>query len=736
MVDAPSDPPHRAAEPPRLAGALGALEHASLWIERPVRRVAGSNRLNPLPYAGTITVFLLAVVVMTGLYITLFFEFGHQASYDSVASIEANAIQRIMRAAHRYASAAMVLTTLIHGWRIFAAGRYTGRPRRWRWATGVAALLLVWLAGVTGYWLVWDVRAQALSEATIALIGGTAWGADLAINQLSGIGSGSGSGFLLILWFLHLGLTGAIAWFTFRHLRRSKLAWLPPRHWMILMGGSLLFVSLAFPVGMLERADPTRLLPDMPLDPFVLFLLPPLLSDARWLAIALGIMAIALFTFLPRLLRSADPDPVVITAESCTGCDLCVADCPYEALTMVERADHQPSLAVVDSSACVACGICLGSCAFGAIELPGWEPVTPTDVSGRRVVVACDRHVTQSNIAAPGDALVPVRCAGMFAATGVRGFMDQGATGVQLVGCPPNDCRYGIGNQLASERILGIRAPHTARRWSADISQDWVAPTELASALSHPGTHPSADGTKPTVKREAFAGASLLVALSVVGVVLATRAPFSGATEQSQVRVTVDHVAGQDLQGVTGPSPLRLDKIEVRVNGASLGSKSLATGADRSLGILDWPVAAGPNDIRVVALSDGSEAQVFSGEVRLEPGTRLVVEIGDTPLPPGAEEGRKVFNARASGCAVCHSVEQGVDGVGPSLAGIGSVGGERVPGLSTADYLRQSIFLPDQYIVPGWPAGQMLPIYRDELSDEELDALIAYLLTLTEEASG
>ena len=55
-------------------------------------------------------------------------------------------------------------------------------------------------------------------------------------------------------------------------------------------------------------------------------------------------------------------------------------------------------------------------------------------------------------------------------------------------------------------------------------------------------------------------------------------------------------------------------------------------------------------------------------------------------------------------------------------------------GLSAELYLRQSILLPDQYIVEGWPAGQMLPIYLDRLSEREVEALVAYLMSLTEES--
>ncbi|MEZ5217622.1 MAG: hypothetical protein R2715_13820 [Ilumatobacteraceae bacterium] len=69
---------------------LSRLERATLRVETPVRRTVGSNRLNPLPHAGTISVFLLGVVIFTGIYITLFFSFGFEASYHSVEKMHAH----------------------------------------------------------------------------------------------------------------------------------------------------------------------------------------------------------------------------------------------------------------------------------------------------------------------------------------------------------------------------------------------------------------------------------------------------------------------------------------------------------------------------------------------------------------------------------------------------------------------------------------------------------------------
>ena len=99
-------------------------------------------------------------------------------------------IQRVVRALHRYASAALVVTSLVHAWRVFVARRFTGRARNWRWVSGVSALTVTWLAGVTGYWLVWDVRAQALNEAVIALLGGLPVG--VAARSELAVASGPG----------------------------------------------------------------------------------------------------------------------------------------------------------------------------------------------------------------------------------------------------------------------------------------------------------------------------------------------------------------------------------------------------------------------------------------------------------------------------------------------------------------------------------------------------------------
>ncbi len=721
------------------------LERVSLRAERPVRSAVRSHRLNPLPHAGTISVVLLAVVIVTGLYLTLFFEYGFEASYHAVTKMEDHPIQRVARSIHRFASAGMVLTTVVHGWRIFVASRFSG-PRSSRWLTGLAALVLVWLAGVTGYWLIWDERAQAITEAFNRAVSVTGVGSAFVVRSIVGPGAGSGASILLAIWFAHLLLTFVIVYFTWRHLRHTRLPWLPPRHWSLGMLAVLLIAGIVLPVGMLAPADFSVAAVDVPLDPFIMFLLPPLLATSPWVVLAALIVVLVLVALIPRLF--AIPTPVVeIDDDACTGCDLCVIDCPYEALALVESpGSRRGSIAVVDAAACVGCGICIGSCSFGAMALPGFVAPEAVDPEGHAIVIACQRHVRQSDeqvleFAARDDGpkIVEVSCTGMVHPQAVGSLMNAGATGVQIVGCAPGDCAYGIGNTLADQRLKAERAPHVPRHFAGVATEDFVSPVDLRSALEHPGAHPSVDPNRPPGNRRGVVAAAVLVAVSVFAVALSTWAPFHRGEDESAVRVVLDHQPGLRLIGQAAPSgSLGADvEVEVLVDGESTGRRSLPRAGDATVGLVDVDVSPGPHGV-TVQLHEGLDQPtvVFAGPVTLDPGRRLVFDIVDEPPPPGVDDGKEVFgDSSRGGCGICHSVKAGDDGIGPSLAGVGTRAETAVPGMSAEEYLRQSILDPDAVIAPGYQAGQMLPFYDERLSEDDLDALVLYLLSLTGETT-
>ncbi|AMK12618.1 cytochrome c oxidase subunit II [Pseudodesulfovibrio indicus] len=100
----------------------------------------------------------------------------------------------------------------------------------------------------------------------------------------------------------------------------------------------------------------------------------------------------------------------------------------------------------------------------------------------------------------------------------------------------------------------------------------------------------------------------------------------------------------------------------------------------------------------------------------------------------GAEEGEDVGLAllKEFGCFDCHSMDLSEDAA-PSLLDLG--GREQTVVLPDgtektirpdADFIRQSVREPGATLVKGW--GDEMPPYGDELSDAQLDAMIAYLL--------
>ena len=707
----------------RFGALLTGLETATNRAESPIRRFVGSNRLNPLPHAGTISVFLLIIVVVSGLYITLFFEFGYEASYSSVVGLEGHPIQRAMRSIHRVSSAMLVVTTIIHGGRTFVAKRFTS-SRRFRWLTGMLALVVVWLAGVTGYWLIWDTRAQAITESLASLVS-PFWP---SAGVVAATPTGSGWLPLFLIWLAHLGLTAVIGWALWRHLRAARFDWLPPHRWMWAMGAAVVVAGILFPSGLLAAADPSLAPSELILDPYVMFLLPVLVSPWGPALASFAILVVVAASALPWAVRRDDPPIAVISETACTGCELCVVDCPYLALSMTDDG----LLAVVDEERCVGCGICLGSCAFDAISGLG-EVVLTDGVTGSEVIVVCSRELRLTKL--PSDVTVKeVECTGAISPLAIGEVAKSGGS-VHVVGCAPGECSYRTGNVLASSRIAGARQPMVPRKWQSDVASDWAAPDDIRDLISHPGTHHEAGAESAPLDRGPLLrmAAVVLVSVLLVGATSASLA-FDARTADATVRIVVDHRSGALLEG-----GLELDDGPLAISVVSDGSETERVelgDRDRYLEVVDVTVPPGESriEVRLLGGSQGASIELFDGRADLERGERLVLTAVDAGPSPGASLGREIFEGAGisaqAGCQICHSLETDRVLVGPSLAGIGELAATRVPGQSAADYLRTSILDPDAYVVDGYRGGQMLPIYEEQLTVEEIDALVEYLLTL------
>lgn len=94
-----------------------------------------------------------------------------------------------------------------------------------------------------------------------------------------------------------------------------------------------------------------------------------------------------------------------------------------------------------------------------------------------------------------------------------------------------------------------------------------------------------------------------------------------------------------------------------------------------------------------------------------------------------AEYGKLLYERR--GCASCHSLD-GSKRVGPSFAGgFGSdrefVSGDK--GTVDESYIRESILEPKNKVVAGY--GPVMPSYKGQLSDDDIESIIAFLKTMS-----
>ena len=115
----------------------------------------------------------------------------------------------------------------------------------------------------------------------------------------------------------------------------------------------------------------------------------------------------------------------------------------------------------------------------------------------------------------------------------------------------------------------------------------------------------------------------------------------------------------------------------------------------------------------------------------------IAVAVGDPAL------GEALFNDRnRTRCSGCHTLDGGTQRPGPTLLGISEAAGERVAGLTAAEYVRQSLLDPEAYLVEGFEETEKpMPVYTvvepnadgpmklATITEEELDNLIAFVLT-------
>lgn len=464
---------------------------------------------NPLYHSGVVVVTLLVVLLLTGVYLLIFYRIGDP--HGSVTRITGQAFTGgWIRALHRYASDAAVVAIAVHAFRLFAQNRSWG-PRALAWVTGLVLLFVLFVSGWTGYVMVWDVQAQLLA------VEGARWLDVLPIfSEPIGrafVGEADiPSAFFFLNLFAHIALPIGmfiVLWLHVSRVARPVLS--PPRRLMYGVLGLLLLISVAWPIGMEPVADPLRLPERAVLDVFYSFWLPLTRLVPAWTVwvAGLGLSAVAVLTPVwSRPVEEVAREPSWVNPRLCTGCEQCYQDCPYEAIAMVERTDRAGHFyGHVDPALCVSCGICAGSCAPMGVGPPGMtgrdqlerveEWLAHVKPGPRQVVlVACEhgaagvgataaslsaeplgdlaaatakdaravaRGAMRALDSAPtaavfGQPLVfTVPCAGNLHTSVIEYIVRAGAGAALVVACPPRDCWSREGPKWLLERMYEDR---------------------------------------------------------------------------------------------------------------------------------------------------------------------------------------------------------------------------------------------------------------------------------------
>lgn len=101
------------------------------------------------------------------------------------------------------------------------------------------------------------------------------------------------------------------------------------------------------------------------------------------------------------------------------------------------------------------------------------------------------------------------------------------------------------------------------------------------------------------------------------------------------------------------------------------------------------------------------------------------------PVDESTPEGRGQAVFVQAGCNACHTISGISSGiVGPALDGLAARAGQTVSGLTAEEYIRQSIMEPSAHVVEGFADDVMPQTFGTTLSEEQINDLVAFLLTL------
>lgn len=465
------------------------------------------EHLNVMTCTGRAANLALVVAVASGVMMLFWYSPSLHTAHTSLEVLGGRSLGGWVRALHRYSSDLTLLLILVHALRMLV-GRKAHGARWLPWVSGVGLLLLVWIIGWTGYWLVWDQPAREVAVTTMRFLDvlpvfgeplGRLFVADRLVPSL----------LFFVVFFLHMLLPLLIGVGLVFHLSRvNRVKLLPEKPLIVMMVIALGVVALLAPAPLDAPATMGEKPEHFTVDAWYLtpLSLALRLSDL-WLW-AVPVLCVVMGMALPWLIGRRDksskneageplskPWQTVVDVSRCHACTQCVQDCPYGAVTMVERQDNKPfaANAWVDPSRCVGCAVCVGSCDSEAMNLP-WFPVRDvegeilakveqikkTGESALVALVAADIDGGMSYFRRKhweklleGYLVEAVPTASWIRPRFIEKLLRYGAEGVFILRDPRLESAARDGNLWVEHRLQELRKPFYRPRLAGDHASSW-----------------------------------------------------------------------------------------------------------------------------------------------------------------------------------------------------------------------------------------------------------------------
>ena len=302
-------------------------------------------------------------------------------------------------------------------------------------------------------------------------------------------------GMVMIMWVHTCKLTGNM--------------WFPVKPIFIWSVVAVAAFCLVWPAPMLEGADLLSLSGIIPTDIFYGFWIPIVSNFSAGTSLILFVLGFIFLLSFPLWCKPKLGEQLPkseVKDDDCIGCNQCMHDCPFEAISMIPREDNHQNLAIVDQNSCVSCGVCATACPTLAVGPPGRNGhdllerarnfISSVDIEDSKgptiLLAACTRNSGTSSVLetlAKNDqryAVYPVNCSGTIHTDELKILLSK-FDGVFVWNCTVRNCVNRLGGQLLLERIYSKRQPFLPRE---------IKPTRIHI---HPASVSEVDEVKKTL---------------------------------------------------------------------------------------------------------------------------------------------------------------------------------------------------------------------------------------------